>query len=288
MPEFERITTELIDAFIDNGSCDFMADFSDPYAGRVLCFLLGLPADMSPRILQLASDMGLALGVTYKADLEIIEKATLEMYDLVEQILAERRANPGDDVFSTMIKASAAEEGLSDEELINLAVMLVFAGVDTTRNQLGLGMSMFLDNTDQWEALAQDPSLDVAAADECMRMRPTITWVTREAIEDFEFQGLEIKEGTTVHLFSESAGTDPAIHDGAVPFDITERRKKNWGFGGGVHVCLGQAVARNDMAVAYRLLSARITDIRKDGPGHFMPDSGNTGPTTLPIAFAKR
>lgn len=288
MPKFESITQDLMANFLDRGSCDYMTEFADPYAGRVLCYLLGLSDDMAPRILQLASDMGLALGVTYKADLDIIEKATDEMYALVEDILAERRKAPGDDVFSTMIAANQGGEGLSEDELLNTAVMLVFAGVDTTRNQLGLGMSMFLKHTDQWEALGADPSLDIAAADECMRMRPTITWVTREAVEDFEFQGLEIKKGTTVHLFSESAGTDPAIHVDEAPFCITERRKKNFGFGGGVHVCLGQAVARNDMAVAYRLLAGRITNIRENGPAHFMPDSGNTGPTTLPIAFDLR
>jgi len=288
MPDFERITTDLIDAFIDSGTCDFMADFADPYAGRVVCFLLGLPEEMAPRILQLAGDMGLALGVTYKADLDRIERATDEMYDLVEAIIAERRASPGTDVLSAMVAANAGEDQLSEEELMNLAVMLVFAGVDTTRNQLGLGLSMFLTHQTQWEALAADPSMDIAAADECMRMRPTITWVTREAIEDFEFQGLEIKQGTTVHLFSESAGTDPAAQGGDVPFDITERRKKNFGFGGGVHVCLGQAVARNDMAVAYRLLSQRLTNLSPAGAAHYMPDSGNTGPTTLPIAFRAR
>ncbi|MEO1308684.1 MAG: cytochrome P450, partial [Pseudomonadota bacterium] len=225
---------------------------------------------------------------TYKESLPVIEKATAEMYDLVEDVLAERRAKPGDDVLSVMVGANSGDERLSEEELLNLGVMLVFAGVDTTRNQLGLGMSMFLDNVDQWETLAQRPDLDMAASDECMRMRPTITWVTREAIEDFEFQGLEIEKGTTIHLFSESAGTDPANHGGSAPFDITARRKKNFGFGGGVHVCLGQAVARNDMAVAYRLLSSRITNIRPNGPARHMPDSGNTGPTELPIAFEKR
>ncbi len=288
LPEFERITTELIDDFIAGGQCDFMSQFADPYAGRVLTMLLGMPDEMSAQILKLAADMGLALGVTYKESLPIIEAATKQMYDLVAEVLAERRAAPGDDVLSVMVAANAGGEQLSDEELLNLGVMLVFAGVDTTRNQLGLGMDQFLKHTAQWEHLARDPALDFAASDECMRTRPTITWVTREAVEDLEFQGLGIAKGTTLHLFSESAGTDPLIHDEPAPFDITQRRKKNFGFGGGVHVCLGQAVARSDMAVAYRLLSQRLSNIRTNGAALHMPDSGNTGPTHLPIAFDLR
>ncbi|MEL6126565.1 MAG: cytochrome P450 [Pseudomonadota bacterium] len=287
MPEFERVTHELVDQFIDKGSCDFMTEFADPYAGRVLTMLLGMPASAAGEILRLAADMGLALGVTYKESLPVIEQATENMYALVGDLVAERQKAPKDDILSVLVNAADGDDRLSHDELMNMGVMLVFAGVDTTRNQLGLGMSMFLDHPDQWEILAAQPELDMAASNECMRLRPTITWVTREAIEDFEFQGLEIKTGTTLHLLSESAGSDPRTFEGS-PFDITVRRTRNYGFGGGMHVCLGQIVARNDMAVAYRLLSSRLTDIRALEGAEWLPDSGNTGPTSLPIAFSPR
>ena len=287
MPEFERVSHELIDQFIEKGSCDFMKDFADPYAGRVLTMLLGMPDSAATEILRLAADMGLALGVTYKESLPIIEKATEEMYALVGELVAERQAAPKDDILSVLVNAADGDDRLSHDELMNMGVMLVFAGVDTTRNQLGLGMSMFLDHPDQWEILACEPDLGMAASNECMRMRPTITWVTREAIEDFEFQDLEIKSGTTLHLLSESAGTDPETFEIA-PFDITQKRTKNYGFGGGMHVCLGQIVAKNDMAIAYRILSSRLTDIHAEDGAKWLPDSGNTGPVSLPISFSAR
>lgn len=287
MPEFERVTHELIDAFVDKGQCDFMKDFADPYAGRVLTMLLGMPEGAAGEILRLAADMGLALGVTYKESLPVIEKATQEMYALVEDLVAERQKAPKDDVLSVLVNAADGEDRLSHDELMNMGVMLVFAGVDTTRNQLGLGMSMFLDHPEQWEILSREPKLGMAASNECMRLRPTITWVTREAVEDFEFQGLHIKSGTTLHLLSESAGSDPAAFENS-PFDITVKRTKNYGFGGGMHVCLGQVVAKNDMAVAYRILASRITDIRSAAGDEWLPDSGNTGPISLPITFQAR
>ncbi|MEM8774347.1 MAG: cytochrome P450 [Pseudomonadota bacterium] len=287
MPDFERLTNSLIEPFIDRGECDFMTDFADPYAGRILTILIGMPEDAAQEILDLSADMGLALGVTYKQSLPKIEAATEKMYKLIEDVLEERLKSPGNDILSILASASQGEDSLTHDELLTMGVMLAFAGVDTTRNQLGLGMSMFLQHTEQWETLAENPNLDMAAANECMRVRPTITWVTREAVEDFEFQGLQIKKGTTLHLMSESAGTDPMTFDDA-PFDITEKRTKNFGFGGGMHVCLGQIVAKNDMAVAYRLLSQRIKSIRLNGEPEYLPDSGNTGPISLPIAFEKR
>ena len=284
MPEFERIANDLADAFIAKGECDFMADFADPYAARVLCLLLGLPESEAAFILRTSATMGLALGVNFPTVTDKVEAATIELGDYVAKVLAERQANPGDDILSIMVQATEDGDRLTGEELHNLALMLAFAGVDTTRNQLGLGMSMFIDHPDQWQALMADPGLDMAAATEVMRMRPTITWVTREAIETFDYRGVTIPKGTVIHLYSESAGTDPAVM-GEAPFDITEKRARNYGFGGGIHHCLGNLVARNDMAVAYRVLSSRMGPPKLNGEATWLADSGNTGPISLPIAF---
>jgi cytochrome P450 len=90
-----------------------------------------------------------------------------------------------------------------------MVVLAVFGGIDTTRNQLGLAMSVFIENPDQWSLLVDRPELARSAVEEVMRVRPTTTWITREAMEDFTYNDLKIKRGTTIHLFSESAGIDP-------------------------------------------------------------------------------
>jgi cytochrome P450 len=119
-----------------------------------------------------------------------------------------------------------------------------------------------------------------------MRTRPTVTWTTREATEDFEFDGIPIARGTTLHLFSESSGTDPRVVGDNPGFDITaEGRPRHFGFGGGRHYCLGHFIARGDMGEALALLAKRLPDLRHDGEPTFLPDSGNTGPVELPIAF---
>ena len=287
MPEFERIANDLADGFIESGSCDFMAEFADPYAARVLCLLLGLPETEAPFILRTSATMGLALGVNFPDLVDEIEAATVELGDYISEVLKARETDPGDDILSTLVQVRAEGDRLSHDELWNIALMLAFAGVDTTRNQLGLGMSMFAAHPEQWETLAADPSLDMAAATEVMRMRPTITWVSREATEDFEYGGVTIPQGTVLHLYSESAGTDPQVM-GEAPFDITAKRARNYGFGGGIHHCLGNLVARNDMAVAYRVLSARMGPPVVGEGATWLADSGNTGPISLPITFTAR
>lgn len=126
-----------------------------------------------------------------------------------------------------------------------------------------------------------------------MRVRPTTTWVTREALADFTFDGLDIEAGTTIHLFCASAGTDGGSagspQAGGGDFDITATgRPPHFGFGGGIHYCLGHYVARADMATALTVLAGRLEDPRPAGEATWLPDSGNTGPVRLPIAFIGR
>jgi cytochrome P450 len=132
--------------------------------------------------------------------------------------------------------------------------------------------------------LAEKPDLGRAAVEEVMRVRPTVTWVTREATETFTYNGTEIAEGTTLHLFSQSACSDPAVFANT-DFDITADRAAHFGFGGGAHHCLGHFIARGDMTEALKLLAQRLKNPRFNGDVTWLPDSGNTGAIRMPLAF---
>jgi cytochrome P450 len=283
-PIFAELANDIIDQFAKRGSCDFMAEFSEPYATRVICVLLGLDQGEWRRLADIAGDMGLALGVTFKQDLEKINTATGLLFDYAHRVIEERRSRPpGEDFISLLLQANEDKDSLSDQELYDMVVLAVFGGIDTTRNQLGLAMSMFIENPAQWQLLAERPDLAKNAVEEVMRLRPTTTWVTREALEDITYKDLAIARGTTIHLFAESAGTDPAVFTPGL--DITAQRKPHFGFGGGAHHCLGHFIARGDMTEALKLLAQRVRNPRYDGEPVFLPDSGNTGPVKLPIRF---
>jgi cytochrome P450 len=282
-PRFETMAAELAAGFAPAGRCDFMEAFANPYASRILCLMLGLPQEEGPHLLHLSAEMGLALGVSFKAHEERVNAATEGMYAYADDLVARRRSLPGDDFMSALVAASEDADRLSDDELRDMILLLVFAGIDTTRNQLGLGMAIFLDHPEQWALLAERPDLASKAVEEVMRVRPTITWVSRETTADFTYGGIAIERGTTLHLLSGVAATQPEIF--APGFDITADRKRHFGFGGGIHHCLGHAIARSDMAVALTVLPPLLSNPRADGTAEWLPDSGNTGPLSLPIAF---
>ena len=283
VPQFEAIAGELIDTFEDRGRCEFISEFAEPYSTRVICELLGIDQRQWRGLADAAADMGLALGVTYGANQDKINAATERMLEFARRLVDERRTAPRDDFVSNLIAANENKDTLADEELYDMIVLAIFGGIDTTRNQLGLGMSVFIDNPEQWARLAAKPDLARNAVEEVMRVRPTTTWVTREAVEDIAVNGVVIPKGTTLHLFAESAGTDPQVFDAAI--DISAEHKRHFGFGAGPHYCLGQTIARADMTEAFRLLSQRIKRPAYDGDAVWLPDSGNTGPIKLPIRF---
>jgi cytochrome P450 len=254
--------------------------------------MLGIAEDEWPAIAAESATLGLAMGVRIREHLPRIEAALAALYDYADAVIAARRREPCDDLVTSLLKSQsqsqAGEGGLTTAELRDALVLLIFGGFDTTRNQLGLAMQVFLEHPGQWRLLGERPELGAAAVEEVMRVRPTTTWVTREALDDFVFDGLDVEAGTTIHLFCASAGTDGG-QGGGGEFDITATgRPPHFGFGGGIHYCLGHYVARADMATALTVLAGRCEDPRPAGEASWLPDSGNTGPVRLPIAFIGR
>ena len=284
LPRFHALAGELIDAFAGEGRCEFMSQFAEPYAARVTAMMLGLPEAEWKRIADASTTLGLALGVGIREHLERVEAALAELFVYAEGVIADRRREPRDDFATRLVEPSQDADRLSDRELRDSIALLILGGIDTTRMQLGLAMKTFIEHPDQWELLAARPELASKAVDEVMRVNPTVTWITREAGEDFEFQGRAIARGTTIHLFSQAAATDPRAFDGA-SFDITAERARHFGFGRGIHHCIGHFVARSDMSEALPLLARRMRNPRVEGEARFLPPSGNTGPIHLPVRF---
>lgn len=287
--EFRRLADELIDGFIDKGTCEFVNEFSEPFATRALCIMLGIPESEWETIARLAGTVGYALGITIKEELPKIDAAISELYEYAENLIVDRKANPGEDLVSKLVNENAHGAKLSDAELRNGIVLLIFGGMDTTRNQIGLGLQSYIHQPDQWELLAGDPEgLGRKAIEEMMRVNPTTRWVTREALNDVEYKGLHIAAGTTVHLFTLASGQDPQAYPDP-EIDLLAEHVPHYGFGGGVHHCLGQHVARADMIQAFQALSTRLTNLQiVPGGDEWLPDSGNTGPVKLQITFDRR
>ncbi|NYG59248.1 cytochrome P450 [Nocardioides daedukensis] len=284
-PQFQALANELIDGFAPRGEVEFISEFAEPYAARIICQLLGLPDDDWKQVAHWADELGFSFSIDVGNQVPRIEAALSELTAHLDKVVADRQANPRDDLVSTLVQASVDGDRLTRHELDVALAFLAFAGMETTRNQLGLALQTLLKHPDQWALLAQRPELGGNAVEEVMRVNPTVTWVTREAVEDVDLNGLHIPTGGVVQVLSHSAGTDPRAYPDPT-FDITEQRPPHLGFGAGMHHCLGHFVARTDMAVALPLLARRMPDAVPDGPGQWLPVSGNTGALRFPIRFS--
>lgn len=275
---------ELIDGFASGGHCEFMTAFADPYPAWVIAELLGIPAERFDVFLGWATDIGLGFGPAAAAEQDRIDAAVTGLYACCDELIAHRREKPGEDLISALIMAEADGHQLTTDELRVMVNGLVFAGQDTTRNQLGLAMTTFIQHPEQWRLLAAQPELASTAVEELLRVNPATPVISRLATEDFTFQGLDIPAGTQLMLFVATANTEPTTF-GVVSFDIAAQRATQLTFGGGIHYCLGNWLARLEMREALPILASRLGDIALDGPVPARPHVGITGPITLPLRF---
>ena len=288
-PLMRRVADELVDRFVDAGRVDIMTEFADPYPARIICELIGVPAQWHDRFRGWANDLGLAFTYTAATNLERIESALAGLNAATAQLITAHRYDPGDDLLSALIAVESDSDRLTAAELQTTLTGLLFAGQDTTRHQLGRTLELFTAHPDQWTLLAQRPDLAAAAVEEGLRCAPSTTAIARIAATDIEVDGVPIPAGTFLTMMLASANTDPAAFGpDAGRFDITATRPATaLTFGAGVHHCLGSVLARIEMAEALTVLSQRLGPITLDGEPNHRPALGITGPVALPVRFGK-
>lgn len=284
-PAFENIAADLCAPLRERETCEFQSAFAVPFAGRAVVELLGMDGADWENVSADASTLGLAMGVECKRHEAAVDAAYLRLERLARDLVARVRAGRDAASYIARMVARFDQAGdLSEEALLDMIVISIFGGVDTTRSQLGLGLALFIDHPAQWAALRADESLVPRAVEEMIAARPTTTWVTREAVETFAFEGVEIPRGATLHMLVHASARDPRGASGP-PFDLFAKRKRHFGFGGGAHHCIGHLVARTDIAAALRSLRRLFEGVEYDGTPEWLPDSGNTSATRLPIRY---
>ena len=284
-PRFTAAAERLVEGLDRRAPVEFMSAFAQPYAGCAVGILLDLDEETWVEAAADASALGLAMGVDGKRHEPVFNAACERLSALAVRLI--QRARSGEDRESyaaRLIAGSDAAGGLDEQALVDLIVISIFGAVDTTRAQLGLAMALFADHPEQWQALRADSSLAGAAVEEAIRSRPTTTWATRETLEAVELDGVVIPAGTTVHVLVHASARDPAVCEDS-GFNITARRRNHFGFGGGAHHCLGQQVARTDIAIALRALALEVETFKIGGEVEWLPESGNTGPISLPLSL---
>ncbi|WP_419837883.1 cytochrome P450 [Candidatus Poriferisodalis sp.] len=286
-PFMAEVINELADPLCARGHGDFVVEVCEPYPIPIVCELLGAPRDDWELFSRLATDIFRVFNGNLARDLQTIMTAQDEMGAYMSQLIAERRAEPRDDLLSDLIAAEEAGDRLTTEEMQSLANAVLLAGTDTTRNQLACAVELFARSPDQLRLLRDQPSLAPQAAEEVMRHFGAIRGTARYASENIAYRGVEFPPSTLIFPSFTAANHDESQFDQPLRFDITRRSSApHMTFGSGIHYCLGAFLARAELQEALKVVAQRMPDLRLDGEVEWKPVSnGIWGPSTLPIRF---
>ena len=287
-PFMREVVGGLVDHFAASGHCELVADVCEPYPIPIICELFGAPKEDWRRFSAWATDIFRIFNQNLAEDLPLVEAADAELEAYLEDLIAAKRAAPGHDLLSDLIAVEEAGDRLSTEELVSLAVAVLMAGTDTTRNQLACALALFAEHPEQWALLAERPDLAPRAVEEAMRYLGAVRGTVRVTPEDVVFRDVLFPRGTLVSVALAAANRDPRTFDEPDSFDITrERTGQQMTFGSGIHHCMGAALARAELQEALVLLSRRMPGLAVDGPVEWKPTSfGIWGPARLPLRFA--
>lgn len=287
-PFMQEVINSLIDPIAARGSAEFVADVCEPYPIPIICELLGAPKEDWQLFSRLATDVLRIFSEDMVSQLSIIMAAQDELNAYTRQLIQQRRSVPRDDLLTDLISAEESGDKLTAEELEMMVEAVIVGGTDTTRNQLGLAITLFAQHPDQWEKLANDPTLAPRAVEETMRYIGAVGGTVRYASEDIEYNGVHFPKGTIMSTSLSSGNFDSSVFPEPETFDITRPPvgQPQLSFGAGIHYCLGASLARAELQEALVILSQRLPKLELDGQPEYKPSSvGIFGPSRLPIRF---
>ncbi|NJQ03744.1 cytochrome P450 [Streptomyces zingiberis] len=282
-PLVERITGSCLDAVERAGPpADLMARFATPLAGGVLCALLGVPRDDRAGFLRRChAFLGPTRSRQRRAD------AGEALSRRLEGMVRRARATPDDGFLGALVRDHGEE--VTDRELRGVCVLLVLAGLDNVSGMLGLGTLVLLGHPEQLAAVRDDPEAVDGAVDELLRYLTVPHAPTpRTALTDVTVGGRLIRAGEHLICSLPTANRDPALLEGPDRFDITREPAPHLAFGHGVHHCLGAALARLELRIAYPALLRRFSRLALAVPAGEVPFRAHAlahGVETLPVTW---
>lgn len=255
-PRIQRITDELLDAVVERGTMDLIADFAFPLPITVISEMLGIPAaDRQPFRTWIQTIAKAAVEPGQAAAGFAAEEAFLHY---IQALIAEKRDHPAQELISGLVQAEEQGDTLSERELISTIFLLIVAGHETTVNLLGNGVLALLEHPDQLDQLRAEPALISSTIEELLRYTPPVMNAILWASEDVTMHGKVIRKGEVVQASLVAANMD--AHQFADPnqLDITRQENQHLAFGKGIHYCLGAPLARLEGHIAIGTLLRRL------------------------------
>jgi cytochrome P450 len=260
-----QIVDETLDAFIDQGECDAVADLAVPIPIKVIADMLGIERSLAPRIKAWSDASVEPLGMMC-SDARLIECAHLvkEFQDFIAAELDARRRAPRDDLLSHLVTAQdEAGDGLSMAEMLSLTQQFLVAGNETTTNGIAAGVQLLIDNPRQLDALRGCDSKHVRTfVDEVLRLEAPVQGLFRVVRRETRIAGVTLPAGARVMLRFAAANRDPARYANPDDLDVTRANAgTHLAFGAGIHHCIGANLAREEMALTFEALLDRTDNL---------------------------
>jgi cholest-4-en-3-one 26-monooxygenase len=261
-----EITVRVLDRLDGRETCDLVADVAQPVVSRVIGSFMGISEEED---LIWARLMNSTLGAG-DPDLNpdgfdgAVNKDIPVIFELCRKLIAERQANPTDDLTSVLVHAEVDGQRLEEHEIVMGFFLLMAAGNDSTKATYCSGMRALIEDDEQRRLVLDDPSLIPDAVEESLRMFPAFAHFRRTATRDTELHGQQIKAGEKVVMWYASSNRDETRFEDPDRFDL-RRKAEHQAFGaGGRHFCLGTALARLELRILIEETLKRYPKIALD------------------------
>ncbi len=282
------ICDAIIDRVCERGTADFVTDIAAPLPMIVIGNMLGVAPEDRDALLRWSDDMLKALG---SPDPTAMEGATVAAMEYAEYITAvteqRRRDNQTDDLIGTLVHAEIEGDRLDESSIIYESLLILIGGDETTRHVISGGMYELLTHPDQYALLAAERERRPLAVEEMLRWVSPIKNMARTATRDVELHGQTIAEGQKLLLLYPSANRDERNFDAPEQFDVTRTPNDHMAFGFGAHFCLGNRLARMELAVMFDQLFERLPDLALASDTEPPKRAANfvSGYETMPVTF---
>jgi cytochrome P450 len=277
------LARQIVDAVIEKGECDFVAEVAGEMPSYVIAELMGLPLDDGRELYKLTEIIHSAPETLPPgAGGEAVGK----MFAYGMQVIAEKRARPADDLATRLLQAEVEGRRLTDPEFLLFFLLLIDAGGDTTRNLLSAGLLAMHRNLDQLAWLMADlPGRLGTAREELLRYTSPVIYMRRTATRDARLGEAEIKAGDKVVMYFGAANRDPTKFENPDLLDLARSPNEHIAFGGGPHVCLGQHLARIEIDAVLIEVLTRMQNLEVIESPEWLASTFISGPKRMPVRF---
>jgi cytochrome P450 len=258
-PRIQLLVDELLDAVVERGEMDVLADLAYPLPTVVICELLGVPGSDREKFKAWSADASRLLdGYLDKDAMDRGMVAGMYLFQYFTDLVEERRRQPRNDLLSALLAAETSGDRLTHAELLSTATLLFVAGFETTMNLVGNGTLALLRHPDQLRRVGDDPALVRTGVEELLRYDGPVHVTARIATQDVEIGGRTVRAGEQAVAVLGAANRDPAQFPDPERLDVARTPNRHLAFGGGPHFCLGAALARLEGQIAFATMLRRL------------------------------